>query len=185
MSRPTTADAHQAFLSPLERPRNVFVRLVYLVTRRRFGRTPAVFTVAYARAPWIALAAVAIALVIERFLRIGSELRLLLQLSIAMRRGCAFCEDLARAECAMRRIGSARFRELLDAQRSSAFSPREKAALAYAASLEAAPRVDRALLTTLRDHFDEREVVEIIWVCAVEHYYSLITLPLGISSDNL
>ena len=45
--------------------------------------------------------------------------------------------------------------------------------------------IDRcATFEALRRHFSEREIVEITWVNAVENYYNLINLPLGIESDG-
>jgi len=36
----------------------------------------------------------------------------------------------------------------------------------------------------LRRHFNEREIVEITWLNALENYYNLINLPLEIESDG-
>jgi alkylhydroperoxidase family enzyme len=46
-------------------------------------------------------------------------------------------------------------------------------------------RVDDATFAELRRHFDERAIVEITWLAAVENYFNLINLPLGIESDGL
>jgi alkylhydroperoxidase family enzyme len=37
----------------------------------------------------------------------------------------------------------------------------------------------------LRRHFDDTAIVQITWLCAVENYFNLINLPLGIESDGL
>ena len=42
-----------------------------------------------------------------------------------------------------------------------------------------------AIFAALRPHFDEREIVEITWLCAVENSFNLINLPLEIESDGL
>ena len=38
---------------------------------------------------------------------------------------------------------------------------------------------------TLRSHYNEQEIVEITWVNALENYYNLISIPLGLESDGL
>jgi alkylhydroperoxidase family enzyme len=132
--------------------------------------------VAYSRAPWIGLVTIVIITVLERLLRIRTDLRILLQVAIATRDGCSFCEDLSRADAVRLRIGREKFRDLPNFERSTAFSPEEKAALAYAAARDA---------SRLTLHFAPREVVEIVWVCAVESYFTAIALPLGLRSDDL
>jgi AhpD family alkylhydroperoxidase len=185
MSPVPTSEHGTLPLAPVEKPANLFIRALYFVTRRRYGKTPTAFRVFYARAPWIAVVSVFIALVVERCLSIDAELRFLLTLYVAMENGCTFCVDLNRAEAVRARIGRQRFSELLEFETSSAFSPREKAALAYAASLHGSLHVGDAVLAGLREHFSEREVVEIVWTCAVERYFNAIALPLRIGSDGL
>jgi len=45
--------------------------------------------------------------------------------------------------------------------------------------------VSDATFAELQRHFNEREIVEITWLNALENYYNLINLPLGIESDGL
>jgi alkylhydroperoxidase family enzyme len=172
-------------LAPIDRPRGLFLRLLYAATRRRYGRTPTAFRVVYARNPFLALAALALVSIMERCLRIERELRVLLQLSGSLRNGCTFCSDLVMAEAARQRIGKERFHELLDFESSPRFSERERAALAYAAAVHDSLHVSDAVHERLRAHFGEREIVEIVWVCAVERYFNGLALPLRIGSDGL
>src|SRR3954451_25158037 len=83
--------------APIERPRALFTRLLYFVTRRRYGKTPTAFRIVYARAPWIAFVSVVIATVLERFLRLDRDLRFLLQIWTAKQNNCTFCVDLGKA----------------------------------------------------------------------------------------
>jgi hypothetical protein len=181
----TTSEHGRLPLAPIERPRGLFARLLCFAARRRYGRTPTAFRVVYARAPWIGFVSVCVVMVFEHCLSIEAELRFLLSYSVALRNGCTFCADLTRAEAVRKRIGRARFAELLDFESSSAFSGREKAALAYAEALHRSLRVEDSVLTRAREAFSERELVEIVWVCAVERYFNAIALPLRIGSDGL
>lgn len=172
-------------LAPVERPRNLFVRVLYALTRRRYGLVPTAFGVIYARAPFVALLSVLVVVGLDRFLVIERDLRFLLQLSVASRAHCTFCADLTMAEAVRARIGRERFRDLLDFERSDAFTAREKAALAYARAVHESLRVPDAVWDQLTACFDERERVDIVWVCAVERYYNSMALPLRIGSDRL
>ena len=103
----------------------------------------------------------------------------------ANRAGCTFCMDLQLAEAVKARIGKDRFRELFDFESSTAFSEREKAALAYVEAVHASLHVPDAIFDRLRKYFDEREIIDIVWTCAVERYLNGMALPLRIGSDQL
>jgi alkylhydroperoxidase family enzyme len=83
------------------------------------------------------------------------------------------------------RIGRQRFRDLSAFESSPAFTERERAALAYASALHDSPRVGDDVMARLRRCFDEREIVELVFVCAAERYFTCVALPLGIRSDGL
>jgi alkylhydroperoxidase family enzyme len=182
----TTVSEHGTLpLDPIESPHGLFLRMVYAMSRRRYGKTPTAFRVLYARNPWIALVSSVIILVTSIGLRIGSELRFLVSIAYATRGGCTFCRDLLLAEAAKARIGAERFRSLLDFEESSAFTEREKAALAYVAAVHESLSIDDAIFARMRRSFDEREIVEIVFACAVERYFNSMALPLRIGSDCL
>jgi alkylhydroperoxidase family enzyme len=63
-------------------------------------------------------------------------------------------------------------------------SVRLSAALAYVEEATRHKRVSDATFEELRKHFDEREIVEITWLNAVENYYNLLNVPLEIDSDG-
>ncbi|HEX4353578.1 MAG TPA: carboxymuconolactone decarboxylase family protein [Polyangiales bacterium] len=172
-------------LAPIARPHGLFVRALYHMTQRRYGKTPTAFRVIYARAPAIAFVSVVIGSVLEFFLRIDRPLRTLIQLSVATYNGCTFCLDLNRAEAARAKIGHARFDDLHDFESSDRFSVREKAALAYVRALHDSMHVGDDVWRRLGEQFDERERVEIVWLCAVERYFNSMALPLRIGSDHL
>lgn len=171
-------------LVPIERPAGLFLRFLYAATRRRYGKTPTAFRVLYARSPSVALVSIVIMLV-GLTLRISRELAFLISMSTATRAGCTFCRDLQLAEAVRARLGRERFRDLLDYEASGAFTAREKAALAYVEAVHGSLHVDDAVFARLRASFSEREIVEIVWLCAVERYFNGMALPLRIGSDGL
>lgn len=182
----TVASEHGALpLQPIERAPSLFLRLVYWATRKRYGKTPTAFRVVYARLPATAFVSFLIYAVLDLALRIPKELRYLLQIAIASGNDCTFCRDIMLAEAIRARIGTKRFAALADFETTDAFDARERAALAYAKSLGESLRVPDAIFDELKRHFDERQITEIVWVCAVERYFNSLALPLRIGSDRL
>jgi AhpD family alkylhydroperoxidase len=172
-------------LGPIEQPRNIFIRWLHWAMRRRYGRVPMVFRVVYTRSPFLAVVSMVMIVGVARFVRINRELAFLLQAAVALRVGCTFCADLHLAEAVRARIGVERFRDLADFASSPSFSPREKAALAYAQAVHQTLHVPDDVWERLEQHFSERERMDIVWLCAVERYFNSIALPLRIGSDHL
>ena len=184
-ARPATSEHGVLPLSPIERPRGLFVRLLYWMTRRRYGTTPTAFRVVYARAPVLAVASMALAMILDRGLSLPAELRFLVQIASATRKGCTFCADLMLAEAVKRRLGRERFLELDDVEGSPRFDEAEKAAVAYAYAVTNSLDVPDAIFARLRRSFDERQITELVFLCAAERYFNGLALPLRIGSDHL
>src|SRR5258705_10980918 len=84
------------------------------------------------------------------------------------------------------RVIYSRAPDQLPAWRSStAFSPRERAALAWVDDILEEGRIAEATLADARKAFSERELVELTWLQASEAYFNLQAHPLGIRSDEL
>jgi alkylhydroperoxidase family enzyme len=172
-------------LAPIDRPRNWFVRLLFWAARKRYGKTPMAFRVMYPRAPFISYVSMLIVWMRTRALKTDAELSYLVQVASGMFNGCTFCSDINLAEAARMRLGTQRFRELANFASSSAFSAREKAAIAYAHAVHESLHVPDQVWASLGQHFSERERLEIVWLCAVERYFNTMALPLRIGSDHL
>lgn len=172
-------------LVPIERPASWFVRLLYLMTRRRYGLVPTAFRVVYARAPFMGLMSLLIVFAKGLLLRLDQPLAFMIPIAVAMRNGCTFCADLTLAEAARARIGRERFRDLLAFETSAAYSEREKSALRYVEALHTSLHIPDAVWSALGQHFSERERLEIVWLCAVERYFNALAVPLRIGTDHL
>jgi len=92
--------------------------------------------------------------------------------------------DIARAMAIREELGMEKLNALSEYRTSPLFSERERAALAYVEEATRNKRVSDTTFEALRKHFNEREIVEITWLNAVENYYNLINLPLEIESDG-
>lgn len=172
-------------LSPIERPADLWMRLAYYLSKRRFGKVLMVLKVIYARKPRLALIAQQIARAQEKGLSLEPSLRLLVQVKVSQLNGCPFCEDLALAQAVQKRLGPERFRNLDEYRTSDAFSERERAALALAEEATRIRRVRDETWAAVRENFSDTEIVELVWLSAAENYFNLQAAVLGIESDQL
>jgi AhpD family alkylhydroperoxidase len=172
-------------LTPIDRGPTLLSKVVFAVMRRMFGTVPTPYRVVFARLPQALFAQLQIVNVLDRKLRLDPELRLLVSTHVASLNGCTFCVDIGRAVAVKRRMTLDKAMAL-DAYRTDPrFDERERAALAYVEEATRTKHVSDATFETLRRHFTEREIVEITWLAAVESYFNMINLPLGIGSDGL
>ena len=146
------------------------------------GLAPTIFRVGFSDLFWT-LAQQTRAL--QRGLLLDDDLRLLIAFHVAQLNGCAFRHDLNLAQATQKRLGVDRFRELSEYRASGMFSERERAALAFCEEATRHQKVSDKTFETLREHFDETEIVEPTWVNAAENYFNLQAAVLDIGSDEL
>ena len=172
-------------LAPIETPPSLLGKLLTFATKRQLGRPITPSQVIYNRVP----AAWRISLAFLRFEFFGAklphELRTLATTHAAMLNGCAFCQDIKRALAIRQKLGIEKFDALAEWHTSSAFSARERAALAFVEEATLAKRVSDATFAELRAHFDDREIAELTLCNAIENFYNLLNVPLEIESDGL
>lgn len=172
-------------LAPIDRPRNPLVRLAYGMSRRLLGKVVTPMRVLYARVPALLGLSYHLARVETKKLSLDPELRFLLKSYVAALNGCSFCVDIAQAVARADGTAVDKYDALFDFRQSPRFTPRERAALAYVEEATQAHHVSDETFEALRTCFTEREIVEITWLNALENYYNLLNLPLGIASDDL
>jgi AhpD family alkylhydroperoxidase len=173
-------------LSPIEKPRGLVLRASNWLMRRRFGRSISPFQVIFPRLPRALWAQFGIyAGLSGRGLPLEPELQHVLQQHTASLNGCSFCIDIGRAMATYQGLTV----EKLDATRqwrtSPLFSESERAALRYVEESTLERRVSDETFAALRRHFDERQIVAITWLNAVENFFNLLNGPLEIESDGL
>lgn len=172
-------------LAPIEKPRGLINRVAYWLSRREFGKVPSVITVVYARSPRLAMLGYRIRRFTEKGVALDPGLRLLIQTAVAEANGCGFCVDIGRAIAVEKGLGLEKFDALPDWQTSPLFSERERAAIGYAREAGKDGRVADATFERLRKSFDEREIVDVTAMIAVERFYNGIAIPLGLEADGL
>jgi len=68
---------------------------------------------------------------------------------------------------------------------SSLFSDAERAALDYATELTTDKKVEPETFSRLARYYSERQICEIVWLVASEHFYNMTNIGLNIHSDML
>jgi alkylhydroperoxidase family enzyme len=172
-------------LQPIENPKGLMNKVAYWLSRRQFGKVPSVIQVIYARSSPLAMLGYRIQRYTEKGVKLEPSLRLLIQTAVAEVNGCGFCVDIGRAIAIDKNLGMEKFDALPDWDTSPLFSDRERAAIAYAREAGADCRVSDATFEQLRTHFDERGIIDVTSIVAVERFYNGMALPLGLGSDGL
>ncbi len=171
-------------IMPLE-SRNPFLRLLGWVTRRIFGRELTPYQVIFSRLPRALPGHIGILLGLVGRQAIEPELRLLVQAHVAGLNGCAFCLDIGRAMATYEGLALDKLDAVGSWRTSALFDARERAALAYVEEATRTRRVSDETFAALRAQFDDRQIVALTWLCAVENYFNLLNGPLEIGSDGL
>lgn len=172
-------------LKPIEHPPTLKLRLVYWFSRRRLGKVITPLKVAYARVPAALPIGRAITDYLEGGCRLDPALRLLVQAHIAHLNHCGFCLDIGEALALRRGLDQAKLRATHAYATDPRFTERERAAIAYVDEATTNKHVSDATFEKMRAHFSEEEIVEVTLLLAIEHYFNLLNLPLGIESDGL
>ncbi len=89
------------------------------------------------------------------------------------------------AHAVQHRIGKERFAALADFRTSPSFSDRERSGLAFAEEATRNHNVSEETWVAVKKHFNDTQIVELVWLNATENYFNLTAAVLGIGSDNL
>jgi len=173
------------FLSPIEKPQGPVMKLVYAMTRRQFGKVPTPVKVYAARLPLGFGLFTAKISKLDETLLLGPEAALLLREQVARINVCLFCMDIARSFVIKASMNEAKFDALEHYRTSPLFSDAERAALDYATELTREKQVDPNTFARLSAFYSEREICEIVWLVATEHFYNMTNIGLNIHSDML
>ena len=160
-------------------------RLVYRFARRMYGRELEP-TRAIAHHRPLLLGFAAIGLASERYARsVDPALKYLAMLRAAQLIGCEWCLDFGSWLAQNAGLPEEKLRELSSWSSSQTFSPLERLVLEYTDAMTRTPvDVSDELFTRLREHFDERQMVELTMAIALENLYSRTNWTLGIGGEG-
>jgi len=173
------------FLSPVENPDGLIMKLAYYFTRRQFGkvltplkvhsaRLPAAFGLFYGKIGKL-----------DKKLTLPPETVMLIREQVARINVCTFCTDIGRSFVIKASMNEAKFDALEQYGTSALFTESERAALDYVTELTRDKEVNPDTFARMSRHYSEREICEIVWLVASEHVYNMTNIGLNIHSDML
>lgn len=171
-------------LEPIEHPSSLKLKIAYWYTRRLVGKVITPLKVHYARFPK-ALGLSKKIVQTEEAIELDPKLKHLIKVYIATLNGCAFCVDIGKASAQKYNLETELFDDLLRFGESSHFTPAEKAALFYVDETTRSKHVSDDTFDRLKTYYDEREIVQITLLNAIENFYNLMNAPVNIGSDEL
>ena len=173
------------FLSPIEKPKGLMMKLAYYFTRRQFGKVLTPLKVHSARLPSAFGLFYAKIGKLDKKLTLPPETVLLIREQVARINVCRFCMDIGLSFAIKASINEAKFDALDQYSTSSLFTDAERAALDYVTQLTKNKKVHPDTFARLSRYYSEREICEIVWLIASEHLYNLTNIGLNIHSDML
>jgi alkylhydroperoxidase family enzyme len=175
-----------SFLPPVDKPRGLMLRLVYVMSRRRFGKVPTPIAVFGARVPTSLLSFIGKVSRLDKKLRVPTDLQVLVRHRVASINMCLFCMDSSRWFAMQTRSINIDQLDALDGyQTSPLFTEAQRAALDYATELTRDRSVLAATFERLRDHYSEEEICDLVWLVSTEHLYNVTNIGMDIGSDGL
>jgi AhpD family alkylhydroperoxidase len=122
----------------------------------------------------------------ERFSHsVDEELKHLARLRAAQLVGCEWCLDFGSYLAQKAGGDPEKLRALATWRASGRFDTREQLVLEYAEAMTRTPvEVSDELFARLQDHFDERQLVELTMVVALENLYTRFNWALGIEGEG-
>lgn len=173
------------FLLPIEKPTSLLWKLIYFMTRKRFGKVITPLKVSAVRLPLSFGTFSGKIAQLDKKLKLPAETVMLIREQVAHINVCEFCMDIGRAQTIVSYMNQKKFDALNDYQSSLLFSEKEKVLLDFVTMLAQERKMDRELFEKLAKHYDERSICEIVWVVASEFYYNIGNIGLNIHSDML
>jgi alkylhydroperoxidase family enzyme len=176
-------EGNEAFLPPIEKPPGLMMKLVYAMTRRQFGKVLAPISVFAARMPLSFGQFYGKISSLDKKLRLPRETVMLIREQVARTNVCLFCIDIGRYFSIKSSMNQAKFDALGQYQTSALFSEGERAALDFVTELTRNKTSQREIFDRLAKYYSQREICEITWIVASEHFYNLTNIGLNIHSD--
>ena len=161
------------------------MKLVYAITRRQYGKVLTPLKVFAARMPLAFGQFYGKISALDKKLLLPPETVMLIREQVARTNVCLFCIDIGRYFTIKSSMNLAKFDALGDYSTSSLFTDAERAALDYVTELTRNKRVEPRIFSQLARFHSERQICEIVWLVASEHFYNVTNIGLNIHSDML
>ena len=182
---PIGSEVQSTFLPPIERPRGLMMKLVYAMTRRQYGRVLTPLKVFAARMPLAFGQFYGKISALDKKLLLPPETAMLIREQVARTNVCLFCIDIGRYFTIKASMNQDKFDALENYRISSLFTDAERAALDFVTELTRNKRVEPRIVSPLARFYSERQICDIVWLVASEHFYNITNIGLNIHSDML
>jgi alkylhydroperoxidase family enzyme len=173
------------FLPPIEKPSGMMMKMVYFLSRRKFGEKFTPIKVFGARLPPAFGQLYGKVYSLDKKLTLPRETVMLIRERVASINVCRYCMDANRYYVIKASMNENKFNELEDYRTSPLFSEAERTALDYATELTEDKKVNPSTFARLARSYSERAICEIVWLVASEHVSNLTNIGLNIHSDML
>ncbi len=173
------------FLSPIEKPSSLIMKMVFYFTRKQFGKVLSPLTVFSARLPNAFGMFYGKAYQLDKKMTLPVETAMLIRQQVSRINICSFCMDSGRFYFIKRKLNEAKFDALDHYQSSPMFTEAEKVVLDYATELTKYKKVNADIFGRLKGFYSEREICEIVFLIASEHLSNITNIGLNIHSDML
>ena len=180
-----TVSADEPFLPPVEKPKNILMKMVYYFTRKQVGKVMTPLKVGSARLPigfGIFYGKVS---KLDKKMVLPEETAMLIRQQVARINVCLFCMDISRYYMIQKSMNMAKFDALEQYRTSPLFNDGERTALDYVTELTKNKKGDPELFARMMKYYSDREICEIVWLVASEHLYNMTNIGLNIHSDML
>jgi alkylhydroperoxidase family enzyme len=175
----------ETYLAPLEKPSGLLMNVVYFMSHKMFGKVLTPLKVVYSRLPlsftWFSFKIPKL----DKQLELPAEMKMLVREQVARINVCLFCIDIGRSIAIKASMSEKKFDAIDEYQSSPLFTEADRAALDYVTELTRDKQMRPETFARLAEHFSERQICEIAWLVATEHYYNMINIGLNIHSDLL
>lgn len=185
MNSLANAVSDEPFLAPVERPQSFFMRLVYAMTKKQFGKVLTPLKVWAVRLPPAFGTFVGKISKLDKKLVLPQDIQFLVRQRVAQINTCTFCIDIGRYFAMKEHVAEEKIAALDRYDQSPLFSERDRAALDYVTQLTRDKQISPAAIARLKANFSDREICELAWLVAGEHVYNMINIGLNIHSDSL
>jgi AhpD family alkylhydroperoxidase len=162
----------------------LFVRFIYRLARRRFGRVPAPVGIT-AHHRWVLAAMSGYEVAFEKARAVDPRLKELAMLKVATEVGCRFCIDIGSAIGKGRGVTEEQLRDLPDYIDSEHFSRLEKRILDFAVHMTRTPQtVSDELFACLSAQLGTHALVELTAAIAWENYRARFNHAVGAKEEG-
>ncbi len=156
----------ETYLSPIEEPKGLMMKLAYYFTRKQFGKVLTPLKVHSARLP------VAFGLFymkvgkLDKKLLLPQETVLLIREQVARINVCLFCMDIGRSFTIKASMNEAKFDALEQYRTSPLFTDADRAALDYVIELTKEKKVSPDTFARMARYYSERQICGWVWFVA-------------------